>query len=124
MQKLTLVDSPVAALLKSIKGEVATFTAKVTASEQLKKNQLLLNQSEIKFLKDLLTLTDGAIIDTKEEMTNLREILWESCDPSDADSLGAFKELNKIKAAVRKLHKHRATIASINTKLKKQMKVS
>ncbi len=85
-------------------------------------DQSQLTASEITFLKELLELADKAIKDTKNEMTNLRELLWESCDKADADSYPAFKELNKVKNQLRKLRTARHKVANINLKLKQQYK--
>jgi hypothetical protein len=92
-------------------------------SLQLLPVKSMLNQSEIKFMQQFLKLTDQAVVETRNDLVHLRELLWCSCDKQEPESIHSFRELNKVKNQLRKLRKVRATIASINSKLKSQSKV-
>ena len=80
------------------------------------------NQSELTFIRKMMLLAEEAIQEQKEELTILREKLWNACDKEDITTASTFKTLNQVKNDLKKIRKLKRTIVSVNQKVKKQTK--
>lgn len=117
MSKLQLIPSTTS-FLTGGSGKPEAFTV-----VRFPTDRSALNQSEISLLRKILLLTEEAVDDHKQDLTEYREVLWKQCDKDNPDTLDEFEELNRVKSAIKKMRKDKKTIASIFSKLKQQSKV-
>lgn len=120
MSKLTQIPSTVSILEGGSGTKPEIFS--VIHIPKITNSTYQLNQSEITFVKQMLNVVDKAIKEEQQHIKSLKEMLWLSCDKANPDTEGAYRELNKVKAALKKTRAMRHQIANVNAKLKQQSK--
>lgn len=117
---ISLVSKPVP-VIEGGTGLTAAFPA-LTSTWKKKRLAKQFNHSELTLLAKFMKLT----LDTMKEMYNegkqVREELWQKCNPDNPDTRWAFDDLNKIKAELKKLKRDIKTTESILLKIKKQIR--
>lgn len=119
MSKLQTIPSTVS-LLEGGSGKPEVFTV----IRFPKTDDLMFTQSEISLIRKWMLVINEAYDESKLELTDYKEKLWQGCNPDDSKTEDTFIELNKAKDKLRKLRKEQKQLNSIFTKLKKQNKIA